>query len=331
MNSTRVAALILPLLCVHNVRAEDSTKLPKLVKTIALSNVEGRIDHMAFDARTNRLFVAALENNTVEVIDVEKGERIQTIKNLHEPQGLAFIPATNTLVVANGGDGSCQFYDAESMKLKSSIDLEDDADNVRYDASSNRLYVGHSKGALAILDAKAAQKIGDAKLSAHPEAFEIDTQAKRAYVNVPSATSIEIIDLEKPAVSAAWKLTDSKSNFPMALDATNHRLFVGCRSPARLLVFDTESGKEVAKLEIAGDPDDVFFDPSRKSIFVTGGSGSIDAFAQSDADHYSHTGRIPTASGARTSLLAPENAALYVAVPHRGAQAAEIRVYSVKQ
>ena len=328
---SRIIALLISLSCMIDARSEDNVSLPQFVKTIALPNVEGRIDHMAIDAKNHRLFVAALENNTVEIVDIEKGERIQTIKNLYEPQGVAYIPETNSLVIANGGDGSCQFYDATSLKLTHSIDLQDDADNLRFDAQSNRLYAGHGSGALAIIDAKTAQKLAAVKLSAHPEAFEIDTQNKKAYVNVPSAKSIVVVDLEKAATTSEWKLHDAKSNFPMALDPIGYRLFVGCRSPARLLVFDTESGKEVFSLEISGDTDDVFYDAASKLILVTAGSGSIDVLQQIDADHYKQLGRLPTASGARTSLFCGENRTLYVAVPHRGAQPAEIRSYLIKK
>jgi hypothetical protein len=119
-------------------------------------------------------------------------------------------------------------------------------------------------------------------------------------------------------------------NFPMALDETHHRLLVGCRDPARLLVLDTTSGRRVASLDIDGDTDDLYYDPVRKLVYVSCGEGFVDVLLQENADHYSEIGRVQTAPGARTSLFAPELGCLYVAVPHRGAQRAELRVYDCR-
>ena len=115
--------------------------------------------------------------------------------------------------------------------------------------------------------------------------------------------------------------------FSNALDETHHRLFVGFRKPAKLIVFDTETEKVVAELPSPDDADDIFYDTSRQRIYVSGGDGSIGIFQQTDADHYKMMTKIPTASGARTSLFVPELSRFYLAVPHRGAQTAEVRVY----
>ena len=116
----------------------------------------------------------------------------------------------------------------------------------------------------------------------------------------------------------------------MALDEEHHRLFIGCRKPARLLVFDTESGMPVERLTCSGDTDDIFYDPALKRLYLSGGEGSISVFEQGDPDHYKLTNTIPTAPGARTSLFVPATRMLYLAVPHRGNQQAEVRVYSVE-
>jgi len=137
-----------------------------------------------------------------------------------------------------------------------------------------------------------------------------------------------VIDREKRAVIAKWPVRDAEANFPMALDEADHRLFIGCRKPAKVLVLDTETGKSVASVECCGDTDDLFYDPARKRLYVTGGDGFISVIARGDdADHYRLLGNTPTAAGARTSFYVPEKGLLYVAVPHRGSQRAELRVY----
>ena len=113
----------------------------------------------------------------------------------------------------------------------------------------------------------------------------------------------------------------------MALDVPNHRLFVGCRKPARLVIFDTTTGKPVSDLAISGDTDDLFYDAPRKRLYISCGEGFIDTIEQSTPDTYKRISRLPTAPGARTSYYSPDLECLYLAVPDRGAQHAEIRVF----
>jgi DNA-binding beta-propeller fold protein YncE len=300
------------------------------VQTIPLPGVEGRIDHFGFDAKGQRLFVAALGNNTVEVVDLAAGMVIGRIKDLQAPQGIALSRDFNRLAVANDTDGSVRLFDAATFKPVHVIDLKDDADNVRYDADARRFWVGYGNGGLAAIDPNSGQLLADVKLDAHPESFQLESKGKRIFVNVPGARHIAVVDREKGTVIAKWPLNDSQANFPMALDEANRRLFIGCRRPAKLLVLDMESGKSVASLDIVGDTDDLFYDAANKRIYVTGGEGRITVVAQAGADSYRVAGQVATAAGARTSYFVPSTGRLYVAVPHRNAQPAELRVYQAE-
>jgi len=201
---------------------------------------------------------------------------------------------------------------------------------VRYDASTAQLYVGYGDGALGIVDARDGKLVGKVKLAGHPESFQLETAGARVFVNVPNAKQIAVVDRLTRRVVTIWALPEARANFPMDLDEADHRLFVGLRRPAQLRVFDTESGKVVASLDCAGDADDLFYDRERKQIYLSGGEGFVDVFAQRDADHYALRTRLPTAVGARASLLVPPMRRLYLAVPRRGAQGAEIRAYAVQ-
>ena len=309
-----------------NAHAGEPTPL-RLVQTIPLPNVEGRIDHMAVDLKDQRLFIAALGNNTVEVLDLRAGKRIRSITGLHEPQGVGFIPELNKFFIANGKSAACDMFDASSFKLIMSVKFSDDADNIRYDPVARRVYVGYGSGGLGIIDAATGVKVGEIKLEGHPESFQLERSGPRIFVNIPASQKIVIVDREKRATITSWTTAGATANFPMALDETHHRLFVGFRKPATLVVFDTESGKAMAQLDSPGEADDIFYDNSRQRIYVSGGDGSIGIFQQNDADHYKMMTKIPTASGARTSLFVPELSRFYLAVPHRGAQTAEVRVY----
>jgi DNA-binding beta-propeller fold protein YncE len=295
-------------------------------KSIPLAGVEGRIDHMSADVAGGRLFIAALGNKSLQVVDWNSGRTLKSIGGLDEPQGIVYRPESNRLYVATGGDGAVRIFDASSFQLLQTIKLGDDADNLRFDSGSNLIWAGYGGGALAPIDST-GQRLTDIRLSAHPESFQIEKSGPRIFVNVPGSKQIAVIDREKRSVIATWGTGLAVSNFPMALDEKSKRLFVVCRVPARLLAIDTESGKVAASIPTVGDSDDVYYDASRRRVYATGGEGAIVVYEQRDADHYTEVARVNTAAGARTSFFVPDVNRLFVAVPHRGGQAAEIRVY----
>lgn len=309
--------------------AQDKAPL-ELAQTIPMEGVQGKIDHLSVDVKGKRLFVATTGNNSVQVIDLTQGKVVHKIEGLPEPQGLAFLPDLNRLAVAHGKDGSCRIFDGDSFKLLKSVDFKEDGDNVRYDAASKRIYVAHESGGLGIVDAEKMEKVGDIKLEGHPEAFQLEKNGKRIFVNVPDAKHIAVVDREKAAVVAKWPLEKLEANYPMALDEANHRIFIGCRKPSKVLVLDTETGKEVAVLTISRDTDDLFYDAPSRRIYLTAGEGFIDTIDQKDADHYKRIWAQTTPPGARTSLYVPDLGTLYVAVPGKDNQKAEVRAYKPK-
>ena len=302
----------------------------KLEKTIQLPDVQGRIDHMSLDVKGQRLFVSALGNNTVEVIDLKAGKRANTISGLKEPQGVLYVPGSGRLYVASSKDGTVKIFDATQLKLLKTVEYSNDADNLRYDFSRERIYVGFGDGALGELDSD-GKKIGEIKLDSHPESFQLEKNSARIYVNLPKSRKIAVLDREKGTVLTTWGTGMSFNNYPMALDEQNHRLFVVTRLPARLLVMDTSSGKTVQTLSAVGDCDDVFYDQSRKRIYASGGEGAISVFEQQDADHYKEVGRIVTVKGARTSFFSLDLSRLYLAVRRQGSSTAMIQVFEASR
>lgn len=294
-----------------------------------MPNVEGRIDHMAIDVAGQRLFVAALGNNTLEVIDLRNAKHVRSVPGLREPQGVAYTPATNRIYVANRADGSLRVFDGTSFELLKTIAYGQDADNVRSEAQADRVWVGYGKGALGIINQNGT-KLADIALGAHPESFQLEANGPRIFVNLPPLHSIAVVDRESRKVTASWRTGGATANYPMALDEADHRLFVVCRHPARLLVLDTSTGTIIAKLPVVGDSDDAFYDPARKRIYAIGGEGAISIFEQQDADHYREVERIRTAPGARTGYFSADLGRLVVAARRRGAEPAEIRIYATR-
>ncbi len=317
------------VLLVANTHAQTTPPL-RLIQSIPLSGVEGRIDHMAIDLKGQRLFVVALGNNTLEVLDLRAGKHINRISGLKEPQGVVYIPEFNKIFVANGGDGSCSIFDGTSLRATDTLKFSDDADNVRYDPRKKHIYVGYGNGALGIINAINWKRIGDVRLGGHPESFQLEVAGPRIFVNVPPANHVLVVDRNSHVVIDTWTLEGARANFPMALDERNHRLFIGCRRPPKIVVYDTESGKEVARLDIGGDVDDVFYDAVYKRIYASCGEGFLNVFQKNDADPYAALAKIPTAAGARTSLYVPEEGRLFLAVPRSREQEAQIRVYAVE-
>lgn len=321
-----VVALVLGAM---TVQAGTSQEPVTLLRSIELPRVEGRIDHLAFDSATSRLYVAALGNNTVEVLDLKAGTHLRSLPGFSEPQGIAVAADTRAVAVANGQGDGLQLLNADDYRQGAVVRLGDDADNVRYDAAGRRLYVGYGDGALAAIDPAAGKPLGQVKLAGHPESFQLERDGPRVFVNVPNAKQIAVVDRASMKVTSTWPVTSAGANYPMSLDEANRRVFIGCRRPAKVLVFDTGSGKETSSFATVGDTDDLFYDAARKRLYVSGGDGFIDVVQDQGGNTFSRIAHLPTAAGARTSLFVAEQRRLYLAVPHRGNQRAEIRVYDV--
>jgi DNA-binding beta-propeller fold protein YncE len=319
---------LLALLCGITASAKDAGPL-HLEKEIPLQGVEGRIDHFSADEAGQRLFIAALGNGSVEILDLRRGERTAEIKGLEEPQGVCYDSKTGRLYVATGGDGKLRIYNEKSLTVRETLEFGGDADNLRYDQQTGDIWVGYGNGGIGIVNS-AGQNVGSVGLGTHPESFQFEQTGDRVYVNVPKQFGITVVDRKKRAAVTKWGLGGLFSNYPMALDDANKRLFVGCRFPARLVILDTTSGRIVTSLPTVGDTDDVFCDPIRRQVYAVGGEGAVDVFRQRDPDHYEPVQRIKTAPGARTGLFVSAFNRLFVAVPHRGLESARVLVYAVE-
>ena len=301
----------------------------ELEATIPLPGVKGRIDHLTVDVKRARLLVAALGNDTVEVIDVKQNRHERSLTGFGEPQGVLYVPDGDRIYVANGKAGRVDILDASSLALQKRIEA-DDADNLRIDKDGRKVVVGYGNGALRILDAATGEGSGEIKLPGHPESFQLEEGGPRIFVNVPTARQVTVADRLKHSVVARWDTAGAEANFPMAFDEASQRLFVGARKPAVLLVYDAATGRVVAKLPIGQDTDDIFFDPVRKRVYVICGEGRVDIFSQEGADRYRLASSVQTAPRARTGLFVPGTGMLYVAGPLAGSSPARVLAYRVR-
>src|SRR5258706_8847064 len=240
------ASIALLALAMATPRAQAGEPTLELVATIAMPGVKGRIDHFAADVKGRRLFVAALGNDTVEVLDVAANRHEKSVPGFGEPQGLVFLPQSNRLFVANGSANRVDILDAATLSTVKRVERLDDADNVRYDAAGSEIVVGYGKGALRLMDANSADSAGEIRLAGHPESFQLDARGTRAFVNVPTAQHVAVVDRVKRQVTATWPVAGAPADFPNAVHEAGRGLLLRAPPPGGMLVYDTHSRKIVA-------------------------------------------------------------------------------------
>ena len=311
-------AILLAASLIWPAATSAQTASPPLIleAKIPLGQVSGRIDHLGLDLERQRLLVAELGNNSLGVVDLPTGKVLRRTTGLSEPQGVAHVPSSDSVFVANAGDGSVRVLRAEDLTPIGRIELGDDADNVRVDTARSRVLVGYGKGALAGIDPVSLSKIADIHLKAHPEGFQLDETGTQVFVNVPDAREISVVGLATGS-TRSLPTQGAGSNFPMAIDGEAHRVLVVFRSPPTLMALSSQDGDVVAKVDTCGDADDVFVDRKRRRFYVSCGQGAGDVL-ESDEQGYRRLAHVPTIPGARTALFVPELDRLFVAV--RGVQ-----------
>jgi DNA-binding beta-propeller fold protein YncE len=310
----------------------------RLVQTIPLPNVKGRLDHMDVDVKGKRLFVAGLENGTFEVVDLQAGKWMRTIPGFKKPQGALFVPELNKLFLASGDDCRLRVFRGDTLELLDSIHLEPGPNRVVYEAKSKLVYVGYGGkdagkdyGEVGIIDAQNDKVAGDIKVVAHPSELLLDKTGKTLFVFISIANKLQVIDTNKREVLFTWPVTSQRPG-DAAFDESTSRLFIGTRTPAEMIAMNSKTGKEVAHLPTPEGMDGVYFEAARKRVYVSGGRdlpvGFVYVYQQKDADHYETIGKIPTRAGAGTSFWSPELDRYYVAAPMTGKEQAAILVYA---
>jgi DNA-binding beta-propeller fold protein YncE len=329
-----IVALILGF-SISAASAESEVPL-KLVQSIPLPDIDGRIDHFSIDVKGRRAFLAALAKNTVEAVDLKAGRVIRTLPGFAKPQGVCFVPELNKLFVATGMDGALKMLDGTTLQVLHTAHVSLGADAIGYDPRSKYLYVGSGggdankeTGDLTVFNAVTGAQVAAIVTDAHAGGSVVDKRGRHLYVLVPEKAQVIVFDRKTHATVAKWTIPGVQKNVALDLDAKNHRLFLGVRNPASVVVLDSNSGAVVASIPTVATLDGLFYDPATRRIYTTGGEGFVDVTQQIDADHYERIARIPTGPNARTSAFVPEWRRLYVAVPRDKDRGAELRAFEV--
>ncbi len=326
----------LALLFSFSVAVAENEVALKLVQTIPLPEVDGRIDHFAIDVKGRRAFLAALAKNTIEVVDLRAGRVTRTLSGFAKPQGVLFVPQFNKLVIASGADGSVKTLDGTTLAVIHTASVSLGADAIGYDPRSKRIYVGSGggdaskeRGDLTVFNVASGAQVAALTTDAHAGGSVVEDHGERVFVLVPEKAEIGVLDRKTRAQVATWTIPGIQKNVAIALDEKSHRLFLGVRTPASIVVLDSDSGAVVASVPTVATLDGLSFDVATRRIYTSGGEGFVDVTQQIDADHYERIARILTGPIARTSVFVPEWHRLYVAVPRDKERGAELRVFDV--
>jgi DNA-binding beta-propeller fold protein YncE len=329
-----IVALV--LWCSLSVASAENEVALKLVQSIPLPDVDGRIDHFSIDVNGRRAFLAALTKNTIEVVDLKAGRVIQTLPGFAKPQGVCFVAELNRLFVATGTDGALTMLDGTTLAVLHTAHVSLGADAIGYDPRWKTLYVGSGggdankeSGDLTAFSAVTGAPIAVIVTDAHAGGSVVERRGRHLYVLVPERAEVLVLDRRTRAQVAQWTIPGIQKNVAIDLDENDHRLFLGVRTPASVVVLDSNSGAVVASIPSVGTLDGLFYDRATRRIYTTGGEGFLDVTQQIDADHYERIAHIPTGPTARTSMFVPDWRRLYVAVPRDKDRSAELRVFDV--
>lgn len=346
-----LVATCLGLLAAAVVPAYGQDKLTlRLTQAIPLPGINGRLDHMAVDLEKKRLFLAAVANGTLEVIDLGAGKVINSLTGFKDTQDALFLGGHFNKLYVSSLDGTLRIFQGESFRLIQALKLEPDPNRLLYDPATDLLYFGYG-GQNAGFDAYERVGIMQAKRGAQSDQFVADMIAPtyrpghlaelamdddgRLLVCDSRADLIFQFDTRKRELLKSWSARGDGAG-DMSLDRIHHRLFVGTRVPPEMTVYDSVSGKEIASLPAPDTMDGVYYDSELKRIYMSGGRwygtpeaspGWVYVYQQQDADHYQLVSKVKTRPGSGTSLFVPTLNRLYVASQAIGDQEAAVLVF----
>jgi DNA-binding beta-propeller fold protein YncE len=321
-------ATMLVLSCV--LAADQPTPPLKLVARYPMpASTSGRFDHLSVDFEGNRLFLAAESMHCVLIADLRTGKSIGQIPGIQIPHAILIRHDLHRIYITDGGAGTTggvHVYDGTTLRQLAFIPLKRDTDSIAYDPKTKYLYVVNGGGdanesfsMYSVIDTTQDKKLADIKVDGDTlEASVVDPDSSRIFVNNPAKNEVDVINRETRSVETAWPIRMATKNVAMALDAAGHRLFVACRS-GKIVVLDSQTGKELQSLDIGMGVDDLIFEPATRRIYAStgGGTGSTAVYEELNQDNYKLLAEVATAPGAKNEVLVPKIDRYFTVVPPR--------------
>src|SRR5215472_1052718 len=257
--------LLLLLSVPTTANSQDNGKqILRLVQTISMPNVRGRLDHMDVDVPGKCLYVAGLENGSVEVVDLQSGKWVGSLGGFKKPQGALYVAELNKLFVTSGDDAMLRVFKGDTLELVESIQLEPGPNRVVYEPHTKLVYVGYGGkdagkdyGEVGIIDARDDKHIGDIEVAAHPSELLLNQSGTTLFVFISIANQLQVVDTNKRQVISTWKVSSERPG-DAAFDESSSRLYLGTRTPPEMIVMDAHSGREILRLATAEGMDGVY-------------------------------------------------------------------------
>ena len=290
-------------------RAQTAPAAPyHLLNTITIGG-EGGWDYLKVDPAGERLYVS--HRTRVEVVDLKTRKVVGTILDTPGVHGIEVVPGTNRGYITCGRNNTCVVFDVKTLKpIGAPIPTGLNPDALLYDAYSNRVFIFSNKGGKStVLDAKTGAVVGTAELGGDAEEGVSDGHGT-IFVNIENKSEIVAFDAKTLAVRHHFPLAPGEEPTGLAIDAKTNRLFSGCANE-KLVVTDSQTGKQVAVLPTAKGTDGAGFDPVTRNIFTSNGSGTLTVMHEDASGKFVVVGSVPTARGARTMSLDPKTGHLY--------------------
>jgi DNA-binding beta-propeller fold protein YncE len=237
-----------------------------------------------------------------------------TVFNLDTLEPVGEIPnasARGAAVDSKSGHGFASskpvvMWDAKTLATIKTIDVEGGPDGILSDPFNHRVYVfSHRAPNATVINAADGSVAGTIDLGGAPEQAVTDDKG-HLYVDIEDKANVAVIDAKTMTVTAHYDLGD-KGGTPagLAFDAKNHVLFVACRTPAPgvMVMLNSENGKVIATLPLAGGSDGAVFNPSTKEAFSSAGNGTLTGIKEDSPDSFIVEQIVETMQSAKTLTL----------------------------
>jgi DNA-binding beta-propeller fold protein YncE len=314
-----------------------------LIHTVPLPGYSGDFDHFAVDTQRGRLLLAAEDHATLEVFELKTGRHLQTVKGFDAPHSILVRPRASTILVTDSGKTMTKVLDAETYEIKGSIKLTEGADSAAYDPAMNVYYivtggkdVDMTTANVEAINPDTGQRLGGLTFNDnHVEAIALEEHGNRIFVNLTQTNMIAVVDRTTMKEIAQWPVPPAQQNAMVALDETQHRLYVVCRadlkgSPAgKVVVMNSDDGKVVATQEAPMRVDQVMYDVAGHRLYVPGGQGFTAIYDTSNADHLKTLAKVTTAPGAKTGIMLPGKKLALAASPGDTKAMAKVLYFSI--
>jgi DNA-binding beta-propeller fold protein YncE len=287
-------------------------KLYHLSKSVPIGAPE-RWDYLLYERTARRVYAA--HGTSIDVLDGTSGAKIGTVP-VPGANGVTVVPDSGKGYAGSRAGRAVIVFDLKTFEVLKTVPVGEDSDAVVYDPASKRVFVmeGDPHAAVAI-DTTTDTVAGKVALSGGPE-FAAADGSGHLFVNITDQKAIQRINTRTLQVEATWPIPECESPHGMAIDPDSRRLFVTCIN-SKLLIVDATTGRVVARFPIGKGSDASAFDPQRRRIFSSNGSGSLTVIRADGRDKYTLLGEEPTQLLARTLAVDPASGRIYMLAGER--------------